>query len=180
MSPPKPRADGYQSETLNALGDETNNSEDKRPAEGVRRIEAVAPLDISSLQSAANNSGIQTIEKFVAWCNAHNVDVLATWPNTIWFDEYAQPDNQALFKDIESLYSRLEVPMLGEFSDFMFERSMFYDTGYHLHDRGVEVRTQLLAQHLEPFINAKRGVDENSVVFNGQSKSQPEASTSDS
>lgn len=156
ISQPAQRTTGYQSETLNALGDETNNSADQRPAEGVSRIQAVGPIDASSLKSAANNSGIQTIEKFVSWCNDHNVKVLATWPNTIWFDEYAQPENQALFKDIETLYSRLNVPILGEFSDYMFARSMFYDTGYHLHDQGVEVRTQLLAQHLEPFINAKR------------------------
>ena len=168
VSPPQPRSDGYQAETLNALGDETNNSEDERPPEGVSRIQAVSPLDVSSLQSAAHNSGIQTIETFVAWCKQNNVEVLSTWPNTIWFEEYAQPDNQALFRDIESLYSRLEVPMLGQFSDFMFARSMFYDTGYHLHDRGVEVRTELLAQHLEPFINAKQRTEAKSVVRNAQ------------
>lgn len=156
VSPPQPRSDGYQAETLNALGDETNNSEDHRPPEGVSRIQAVSPLDASALKSAAHNSGIQSIERFVAWCQENNVEVLATWPNTIWFEEYAQPENQALFRDIESLYGRLGVPMLGQFSDFMFARSMFYDTGYHLHDRGVEVRTELLAQHLEPFINAKK------------------------
>ena len=164
LSPPPPRSGGYQSETLNALGDETNNSAEQRPPEGVNRIQTAPPLDVSSLKAASHNSGIQTIESFVEWCANHQVKVLATWPNTIWFEKYSQPDNQALFRDIEALYDRLAVPMLGEFSDFMFARSMFYDTGYHLHDRGVEIRTQLLTQHLEPFINAKNDTEQNDVI----------------
>lgn len=174
ISPPKPRMSGYQSETLNKLGDETNNSEDNRPPEGVSRIQAVSAIDVSSLKSAANNSGVQTIESFVDWCNENDVKVLATWPNTIWFDQYSEPTNQALFRDIESLYSRLNVPMLGQFSDFMFARSMFYDTGYHLHDRGVAVRTELLAQQLEPFIDGQQDMQEDTVVRNAPQRLAPE------
>ena len=31
------------------------------------------------------------IKNFIDWCSSHNIRVIATWPNTIRFDDYQKP-----------------------------------------------------------------------------------------
>ncbi|AOY82893.1 hypothetical protein BJP36_26265 [Moorena producens JHB] len=78
--------------------------------------------------------------------------MIATWPNTICFDVYQEPRQQNFFKSIEYFYQRLGVPMLGNPEDFMSDKSMFYDTSYHLHDLGVNHRTKQLIDLIQPYL----------------------------
>ncbi|NEO00101.1 MAG: hypothetical protein F6K50_32935 [Moorea sp. SIO3I7] len=78
--------------------------------------------------------------------------MIATWPNTIWFDVYQEPRQQYFFKSIEHFYQRLGVTILGKAEDFMYDKSMFYDTSYHLHDLGVNHRTQQLIDLIKPYL----------------------------
>lgn len=81
----------------------------------------------------------KAIARFARWAKDNNVCVLATWPNTIYFDSYAQ---SPAFKKIRAQYDALGVQVIGEPQDAMLESSMFYDTQYHLDIPGIERRTQ--------------------------------------
>ena len=86
--------------------------------------------------------GLKSIETFVKWCHQRNILVLATWPNTIWFDAYNNPKTDRFFTSITQFYQALNVPILGQPQDFMYDKSLFYDSLYHLNRQGIEIRTQ--------------------------------------
>ena len=96
--------------------------------------------------------GMAAIEKFVHWCRDNQIQVLATWPNTIWFDSYKEPSVQDAFESIKKNYESLDVPIVGKPEEAMFDMSLFYDSAYHLHDRGVRVRTEQLISSLRPYL----------------------------
>ncbi|MGV2829135.1 hypothetical protein [Myxosarcina sp. GI1(2024)] len=95
---------------------------------------------------------MKQIAEFTKWCQQHQIKVLATWPNTIWFDYYRQPEPQAFFQSIEDFYRGLDVPVLGRPESAMYDKSMFYDTIYHPHDRGKRQRTEELVSLLRPYL----------------------------
>lgn len=71
----------------------------------------------------------------------HQVRAIATWPSTVYFEEYQQPAAQAFFESIKNLYQTLNVPILGTPEEFMYEKSLFFNSVYHLSDRGRTQRT---------------------------------------
>ena len=71
----------------------------------------------------------------------HQVTAIATWPSTVNFEEYQQTGAQAFFESIKNLYQTLNVPILGTPEEFMYEKSLFFNSVYHLSDRGRTQRT---------------------------------------
>ena len=67
---------------------------------------------------------------------------IATWPSTVNFEQYQQPGAQAFFQSIKNLYQTLNVPILGTPEEFMYEKSLFFNSVYHLSDRGRTQRTR--------------------------------------
>ncbi len=148
---PQPWNSYYQSENINEYGDETGN----RKADITQKeIKAIAKINSNNKigKSLTSSQGISRIIKFINWCENHNIKVIATWPNTIWFDVYKEPREQEFFQSIEQLYQRLGVPVIGKPEDFMYDKSMFYDTSYHLHDLGVNLRTKQLIDLIQPYL----------------------------
>jgi hypothetical protein len=95
---------------------------------------------------------MKTISEFVNWCHQNNIKIIATWPSTVWFDAYKNSKQQEFFQDIEEFYQKLGVPILGKARDFMYPQSMFFNSSYHLHDRGRSQRTQQILDLLEPYL----------------------------
>ena len=143
-----PRTEGeYQSHTINASGDETNNREADMTKQQHQNLKKWTPIKLEN-KLVQNSSEIKTIKNFINWCRQHNIKVIATWPNTIWFDRYQAPIYQELFQDIEKFYQSIDVLVLGTYHDFMYDISLFYDTRYHLNDRGRLYRTNHLIELL--------------------------------
>jgi hypothetical protein len=154
FKPPKKRKDGYQSNTINDYGDETNNREADMTEYHYQIIASEKPIK-SLLEGSDTTSKISMniIKKFVDWCRQNNIKVLATWPNTIHFEEYAQPQTEKYLQSIKDFYQSIDVPILGQPRDFMYDRSLFFDSVYHPHDRGTRIRTQKLIELLSPYLD---------------------------
>ncbi|MCK5877276.1 MAG: hypothetical protein KAG43_06540 [Candidatus Marithrix sp.] len=90
-------------------------------------------------------TGAKAITKFLHWCRDNNIRVLATWPNMVYrpvYKEHIYVLNN--LQKIRDFYQQNDVIILGEPHDSMFDVSYFYDTSYHLHQRGVKERTEKL------------------------------------
>ncbi|MGD1912694.1 MAG: hypothetical protein ACFB2X_18140 [Rivularia sp. (in: cyanobacteria)] len=151
FKPPKAIKTPYQSKNINKFGDETGNLKSERNDKHLNNLTQLKP-DRNLANYNNNSNGLQTIKDFISWCNSNNIKVIATWPNTIWFDVYQEQKQQHFFQSIKYFYEELSIPVLGEAEDFMYDKSMFYDTRYHLNDVGVRQRTQQLLDLLNPYL----------------------------
>ena len=97
-----------------------------------------APLQIHFVRTSP---GVKAIIDFVHWAKRHQVTVFATWPNTLYFPQYAQ---EKVFARIASFYRSLGIAMLGTPQEAMFPPSQMADTVYHTNPIGMEVRTSRL------------------------------------
>ncbi|MEO1429290.1 MAG: hypothetical protein AAFV71_09550 [Cyanobacteria bacterium J06633_8] len=141
----------YQSENINEFGDETGNLKSDINAKKMDNLRKLKPdKNIGNYNKETN--GLQTIKNFISWCNDNNIKVITTWPNTVWFDTYKEQNQQDFFKSVQDFYQDLKVPVLGKAEDSMYDKSMFYDTRYHMNDVGVRIHTQYLIDFLEPYL----------------------------
>lgn len=144
FKPPQPIQSGYQSKTINEYGDDT--SYDKTQQTKAKLI----PIEIDS--EFQQGYATSHILNFVNWCKQNNVQLIVTWPNTLWFDIYQQPSKQEFFQSVEDFYKVNRVPVLGQPKDFMYEPSLFSDTVYHMNAQGVHQRTMQLINLLKPYL----------------------------
>jgi hypothetical protein len=147
-NPPTPKQTGYQAKTLNEYGDETNN----RKADMTEK-ELKMNANLKPEKNAIKSSyGMKKINEFVKWCKTNRIKVIAIWPSTVWYDLYKEPSQQEFFQKLEDFYKNLKIPILGKPRDFMYDKSMFYDTNYHLNDIGMRYRTKQLIDLLKPYL----------------------------
>ena len=144
LKPPQPLQSGYQSKTINEYGDDT--SYDKTQQTEAKLIPIVIDSKFQPGYATSN------ILNFLKWCQQNNVKVIATWPNTIWFDVYQQRSKQEFFQSLENFYQVNKVPVLGKPKDFMYDKSLFSDTVYHMNSQGMRKRTQQLINLLQPYL----------------------------
>ncbi|HEY9614541.1 hypothetical protein [Allocoleopsis sp.] len=155
LKTPQPIAGGYESKNLNKYGDETSNVKSNITEIKKQMIEQAKPIeadvDVITVYSQ------QSISNFIKWCRNQQIKVLVTWPGTMWFESYKEKKKQEYFKRLEYFYRKERVPVLGKPTDFMYNKSMFYDTSYHLNEQGVQQRTGKIINFLQPYlrINAR-------------------------
>lgn len=156
LNPPQNVKKTDLQETHNQYGDIIDNREADMIQEQLKNQETIAPLggikDWDSIN--LNSQGIKSILKFIDWCNQNNIKVLASWPNTTYFEIYQQEQQQRFFNSIKKFYENNNVPVIGTAEDFMYDNSMFYDSNYHLHDRGVKIRTLQLIELIQPYLKS--------------------------
>ncbi len=141
--------------THNEYGDNIDNIEANMTKELLKQQATILPLGgVEHWDSInINNKAIQSITKFINWCKQNNIKVLASYPNTTYFDIYKQEKQQTFLDSIGKFYANNNVSVIGKAEDFMFDKSMFYDSNYHLHDRGVKLRTLKLIELIKPYLN---------------------------
>jgi len=114
-----------------------------------------SPALSSSVPRFNATPGTRSIRRFVRWCRSQNIQVLATFPNALWFEDYQQPQVQDFFQAIRQFYGGLNVPVLGSPEQLMpDDRNLFFDSDYHLNQTGVDQHTQIILQLLRPYQNA--------------------------
>lgn len=111
------------------------------------RLQLYQPL---SIRVEPDGRLAHAVAEFARWAARNDVAVVATWPNTIWFDTYR--DDPA-FDRIRALYANLDIPMLGEPQTAMYAADLFYDTQYHLSKTGIDRRTRDLLPVLKAGLN---------------------------
>ncbi len=150
IRPPKLQETDDFSKTLNEYGDATTNRQANVTSKEIKALDELKPTQLSGY--VKSDEARMSIIKFYNWCKKNHIKVIATWPNTVWFEVYKERSYQDFFQKIKNLYASMEIPLLGNPEDFMYEKSMFFDTKYHLNDRGVRYRTQQLIQLLLPYL----------------------------
>lgn len=137
---------------INANGDMTSNRRiriDKKMRETLRTSMPLGGL----IRPFEEQSDVwQELEAFIKWAKAKKIVVLASWPNTIYFDEYKQGQAADNISKIKNFYKKHNVPILGEPYDFMYPYTCFFDSSYHLHDEAVQGRTGKLLKYLKPYL----------------------------
>ena len=150
LKPPKPITVGYKSQKLNKYGDETSNLKSNITEIKKQMVEQAKPIkaDVDVVTKYSQES----IRDFIKWCENQQVKLLVTWSGTIWFESYREKEKQEYFKSLEYFYHQQGVAILGKPIDFMYNKSMFYDTSYHLNEQGVKQRTHKLISLLRPYL----------------------------
>ncbi|PSR19091.1 hypothetical protein C8255_04060 [filamentous cyanobacterium CCP3] len=105
-----------------------------------KRISELQPMLLK--KTSELTPGMKSIAEFVEWCHQRDITVVATWPNTIWYESYENSVSDSFFNDIIDFYENLSVPVLGRPKDFMYDKSLFFDTRYHLNNEGIQIRTR--------------------------------------
>jgi hypothetical protein len=100
-----------------------------------RRLQFYQPIPVSIRTDA---EGPRAIASFIRWARAHDIKVVATWPNTIYFPAYERASG---FLEIVDFYKSLDVPVIGRPQDAMYPTDLFNDTLYHLNSIGISRRT---------------------------------------
>lgn len=148
--PPTDYGIPYKAKSLNRYGDETGNRLRDLSKGQKRRRDQLTPLNARG--SVTSSYGMDKIQEFIAYCKQNDMVVLATWPNTLWFDEYEQEAYRDFFMSIRNFHQNLNVPLLGEYREFMYEKAQIFDTIYHLNRSGVRRRTEQLERYLAPYL----------------------------
>ncbi len=139
----------YKSENLNKYGDETSNKISNIKKKQKLAVAKLKPQKPFTYQENAYSRKV--IKDFVDYARQNDIQVFATWPSTVWFDVY-QDTRQDEFNSIREFYDSINVPVLGNPEDFMYDKSMFFDSIYHLNDLGVKETTQKLIKLLNPYL----------------------------
>lgn len=134
----------YDSRTLNHRGDETNNIQDRRsPADSAR----VANADALPLYRSGESYAWGVLNDFLTWAAGAGVSVAATWPATLYFPEYEEPE-ALLAGQIQEFYRVRGIPVLGSPKDFWYPAGGMYDTHYHLASQAAWENSRRLAELL--------------------------------
>lgn len=150
LGTPKQWQSHYKSKNLNQYGDDTGNRASTMTKKEFKALDELQPKEIQGY--IKSSYGMKVINKFVEWSQENNIKVIATWPNTLWFEAYQEQEVKKFFQSINDFYQNIKVPLLGNYRDFMYDKSRFYDTSYHLNDKGVHYRTKQLIDLLQPFL----------------------------
>lgn len=112
-------------------------------------LERLALYQPLAIRFDRNSRDVRAITRFVQWARANEVTVLATWPNTLYFDSYR--DDPAL-QQIAKYYQDVNVPMIGTPQQAMAPLSELHNTQYHLNEKGIVNRTERLISALKPVL----------------------------
>lgn len=153
LGTPKQWQSHYKSKNLNQYGDDTGNRASDMTKKEFKALEELQPKELQGY--IKSSYGMKAINNFVYWSQKNNIKVIATWPNTFWFEAYQEQKAKEFFQSINDFYQTIKVPLLGTYRDFMYDKSMFYDTSYHMNDKGVRYRTKQLIDLLKPFLFKK-------------------------
>lgn len=95
-------------------------------------------------------------ERLSHFCNAHNMRCILTFPPTVENPLFSIKDDH-IFAKIAHLQSQLSahnIHIYGDFTAVHFDKTYFYDTRYHLNDKGVKLRTISFLKQLDSILNA--------------------------
>lgn len=139
--PPPPFGASLIAERFNTNGDIVANL---ASASTIDRKLAERREGPSNLKGVLSAHAAEVLTNFSQWCKANRVTLLATYPATIHFPEYDLPPKKQVFERVAQFYPQIKVPTLGSPLTFMYARSAFFDTTYHLHSTAAVHRTQQL------------------------------------
>jgi hypothetical protein len=141
----------YDVRELNEWGDETHHVKTNRPAE--RGYVLKPRSELAYGLSKKHEAAFAVIQSFSRWAQASHIRVLATYPNLCDQPEYHGPAARQAAQTIKDCFARLDVPVVGNYTDALFPADQFFDTYYHLTEEAALERTRRLSAQLKPYLN---------------------------
>lgn len=143
-----------------SIDDEVSRQKQRITAQGDARFISInfQTLDAAELERLAlyrpvdirfdpDSRDVRAIVRFVEWARANRITVLATWPNTLYFDAYG---SDPVLPQIASFYKGLGVPVIGTPQQAMVPLNELHNTQYHLNEEGIVKRTERLVEGMRP------------------------------
>lgn len=113
-----------------------------------RSVETMSPMDpIPALDPEIVAESIEQLNRFHAACKLQGVDVFFSYPPLL--DSLYAGSAGVIEQLHAALRAHIEIPILNEPHEFAYGRDHFFDTGYHLNEKGCEARTRFLAAAIE-------------------------------
>ncbi len=144
----------HEQPTFGSYGDATYNQE----ANITQAMRQSVAQQIVGVEFQPHSDGVKALSEFLQWCQRHHIQVLASWPNIPARPIYADTYVQNNLAQIREFYASHHIPVIGDPNNAMFDLSYFYDTPYHLHQRGVTERTYRLLPLLKTAITQIRTI----------------------
>lgn len=136
----------YNSGNLNANGDERSVTEPL-----LDRLGREQPIPIRPV--SAKRYGFAKLIEFSRWCREHGVTLLVTWPNTLWFKQYAGDDYARYFATIGHTLQLNGIRYFGDRNKSFFDKRYMYDGFYHLNTSGIKIRTSQIIKEMREHID---------------------------
>lgn len=104
------------------------------------KTENASPLPIQPFKK--ETAGLALIKEFRDWCEKKDILLIVTYPNAIDLMEYKNnPNYVQYFASLEKYFMDNNIETIGHPEDSFLEEEYFYNTHYHLNQKGMTVRT---------------------------------------
>ena len=114
-------------------------------------------LQTSPQPYSFSNEAREVLTEFVTECHQRKATVAFTYPGTFYYKSYQETAFQDFIVEIGDFAQDLGVPVIGTPEDFLFrDKGLFWDTEYHLNQRGRAIATERMIGLLKDFLKKHR------------------------
>lgn len=133
--------DGYHVENLNEYGDEISNIG--------AHLQSASAVSFPQDPTLKITDGLLAIKEFSDWCRERNIHLYITFPNVCYHSCFEDPGFQRYILQLKSYFRENDIKVIGEPRDSFYDLPYFYDTHYHLNQKGVKLRTEQLTRLIQ-------------------------------
>ncbi len=141
----KPQADGvYDHDSFDEYGDVIFSREEP-VMEDWYDTEVLVDLDPSIVE----DEFLDYLNDYIAYCERQGATVYFSWPpmNAL----AVQQDLQGILEYATYIRENIDCQIISDITDYIMDAGYFYDTNYHVTDRGVVAHTAQLIQDIKNF-----------------------------
>jgi hypothetical protein len=142
----------YDASHINRWGDKTNLARTEMTERDKEKLTSCRPV---KFEFSPNGTATRLIERFVTECRSHGVRVIITFPTTIYFEQYNDPDFVGAANRLRDHFAAKEVTVMGNPQDYMWPVDEFFNTQFHANEVGRAKTTQKLANQLGSHLPAR-------------------------
>jgi hypothetical protein len=130
------------------------NTDQEIPPEILKRLSRLKPR-LPAKKLDKNSQSWELLRNLKKWCLQNQITLIATFPNFMYFKEYEAQKERSFFNKIIDFYNKEGIFLMGDPYSFMYPKSYFLDTRYHLNRRGRAVHTAKVITLLKDMINIR-------------------------
>jgi hypothetical protein len=89
------------------------------------------------------------MNEYIQWANDNQIKVVFMPPNYMHFTYYDSNEYLEFLNNIYRFYQDKNLIFIGDSKKYMYEKNLYYNSVYHLNDKGVEIRTNQIINDLK-------------------------------
>lgn len=90
--------------------------------------------------------GLQDIIKFNEYCKKYGIIFYMTFPNIMYDEKLYTQDYINFYKNLTDFYKKNNINYIDYPTNTIFKKPLFYNSAYHLNQKGMEIRTKKLIE----------------------------------